>query len=79
MRLRAGSAKVVLVVGVLDVGEELAALADEVAGGGAAGRGWRASRRVDVGHGDHPAAQERGDLVGVDPVVLGLAAVDGLM
>jgi len=32
---------------------------------------------VDIGHGQHAAAQEHGDLVGVDLVVLSLAAVDG--
>jgi len=36
----------------------------------------RISGGVDVGHGDHPAAQQHGDLVRVDPVVLGLAAMD---
>ena len=35
-------------------------------------------RRIDVGLRQHPAAQQDGDLVGINPVVLGLAAVDGL-
>jgi len=32
---------------------------------------------VDVGHGEHAAPQEHRDLLRVDLVVLGLAAVDG--
>jgi len=36
------------------------------------------ARGIDIGHGDQAAAEEGGDLVGVDPIVLGLAAVDGL-
>ena len=32
---------------------------------------------VGVGHGQHPSAQKRSDLLGIDLVVLGLAAVDG--
>ena len=41
--LLAGLGEVVLAVGVLDVGEQLGALARSGACGGAAGRGWRAS------------------------------------
>jgi hypothetical protein len=44
--------------------------AQQVAGGPHRGR-------IDVGLGEHPAPQQDGDLVGVDPVVLGFAAVDG--
>ena len=64
--------------GVLDVGEQLAALADDVeAAPKQITRGAHA-RRVDVGLREHAAAQERRDLQGVDPVVLRLAAVDRL-
>jgi hypothetical protein len=38
----------------------------------------RISGGVDVGHRDHPAAQQHGNLVGIDPVVLRLPAVDRL-
>jgi hypothetical protein len=34
-------------------------------------------RGVHVGHGEHPAPQEHRDLLGVDPIVLGLPTVDG--
>jgi hypothetical protein len=37
----------------------------------------RISCGVDVGPGDHAAPEEHRDLLGVDLVVLGLAAVDG--
>jgi hypothetical protein len=72
-----GLGEVVLVVGILDVGEELPALADEVepAPEQIAGRAHLGG--IDVGFRDQPTAQERGDLVGVNPIVLGLAAVDG--
>ena len=69
---------VVLAVGVLDVTDEVGALTgQEVASsqkipGGAHGGG------IDVGHGEVTAAQESGDLAGIDAVVLGLPAVDGL-
>ena len=70
--------QVVLGVGVLDVSEELALLVHEVhaatkqIAGGAHGLG------VGVGQGQHTAAQQAGDLLGVKLVVLGLAAVDRL-
>ena len=64
--------------GVLDVGEELAALADEEEAAAEQVAGGTHARRIDVGHGEHAAAEQPGDLARVDPVVLGLAAVDGL-
>ena len=33
--------------------------------------------RIDVRHGDHPAAKQHGNLVGINFIILGLAAVDG--
>ena len=77
MRLPSGG-QVVLVVGHLDVGEQLASLADEVQTPAQQIPGRAHARRVDVGLGQHPAAQQHGDLERVDPVVLGLAAVDRL-
>ena len=70
--------QVVLAVGVDDVGDELAALPhEERAAAQQVARGALGAR-VDVGQRESAAAQERGDLPGVDLVVLGLAAVDGL-
>jgi hypothetical protein len=67
-----------LAVGMVYVGEECAALAcqghasaQQVAGGAHLGGG-------DLGLGEHPAAQQHGDCVGVDRVVFGFAAMDGL-
>ncbi len=69
--------RLVLAVGVLDVSQQFGAFASEVeptsqevAGG--AHLGW-----IDLGLGDHAAAEQRGDLQGNDPIVLGLAAMDG--
>ena len=61
---------------VLDVGEELAPLAHEVEP--ASQQISRGAHRggVDVSLREHAAAEQHGDLVGVDLVVLGLAAVD---
>jgi hypothetical protein len=60
------------------MGEEFAPLPDEVETAPEKVAGRAHLRRIDVGFREHPAAQERGDLVGVDPIVLGLAAMDGL-
>jgi hypothetical protein len=60
------------------VRQQLAALAHQVESPSQqVPRGAHAGR-VDVGLGQHAASQQHGDLVGVDPVVLGLAPVDGL-
>jgi len=70
--------QVVLVARHLDVGEELAALADQVqAAAQQIARGAH-PRRVDVRLRQQAAAQQRGDLERIAPIVLGLAAVDGL-
>ena len=70
--------EVVLGVGVLDVGEEVGAAADEVGSPAQEVPGGSHLGGVDVGHGEGAAPQEGGDLVGVDLVVLDLGAVDGL-
>src|SRR5882762_6799248 len=69
--------QIVLRARVLDVGQELAAFAhemqpptDQIACG-------PHGRWVDVRLREHPSTQQDGDLVGVNPVVLGLATVDG--
>jgi hypothetical protein len=60
------------------VGEELGALAREVEPAAQQVAGGPHLGGIDVRLGEHPAAQQDRDLVGVDPVVLGLAAVDRL-
>src|SRR5439155_2608751 len=70
--------EVVLRVGVLDVGQELAAVADQVRAAAQQIAGGPHRHGIDVGHGDHAAPQEHGDLVGVDLVVLRLPTVDRL-
>jgi len=73
-----GPGQVVLVEGVLDMSEELGALAGEVEAAAQEVAGRAHLGRVDVRHGDGATAQERGEFLGVDAVVLGLAAVNGL-
>ena len=70
--------QVVLRARVLDVGQQFAALADQVQTPAeqVARRSHRC--RIDVRLGQHPAAQQDGDLVRVDLVVLGFAAVNRL-
>jgi hypothetical protein len=64
--------------GVLDVGQELGALAHEVAAAAEEVPGRAHLAGVDVGHRQHPAPQQHGNLVGIDLVVLGFAPVDCL-
>jgi len=59
------------------VGEEFGPLAHEVHPPAQEIAGGTHASRIDIGHRDHAAAEEDGDLVGVDPVILGFAAVDG--
>jgi hypothetical protein len=77
-QLLANLGEVVLTVGVLDMGQEFRPLAHQMttAAEQIASRPHRG--RVNVGHGKHPAAQPHGDLVGVNLVVLGLAATNRL-
>ena len=73
-----GIREVVLGEGAFDVGDQRGAFAvEEHASSQQIARGAHLGR-VDVGHREEATAQERCDLVGVDPVVLGLAAVDRL-
>lgn len=58
--------------------DELAALADEVAAAAEQIARLALVPRVDVSHREHAAAQQAGDLGGVEAIILGLAAVDGL-
>jgi hypothetical protein len=69
--------EIALAVGILDVAEQIGPTAYEVGStseqiSGSAHLSW-----IDVGLGDHAAAQESGDLAGVDLVVLGFAPMNG--
>src|SRR5262249_19498311 len=68
---------VVLAVGVLDMGDDLGAFVDEVHAAAEQIAGGAHAGRVGVGQRDVAAAEQAGDLAGVDLVVLALAAVDG--
>ena len=70
--------EVVLGVGVLDMTEELGPLAGEEEAPAQQVASRAHLSRVDVGDGEVAAAQEHGELVGVDAVVLGFPAVDRL-
>jgi hypothetical protein len=64
--------------GHADVGEQLAAPAHEEETATKQVACGPHATGIDVGHGKRTAPEQRGDLVGVDLVVLGLPAVDGL-
>ena len=68
--------QVVLVVGVGDVCEQLRARSHEVISTAHEISGCAHRLGIDIGLRQHPAAQQPRDLVRVDPVVLGFAAVD---
>ena len=70
--------EVVLMVGVLDVREQITAATDEVQPPPQQISRGAHRRGIDVGLGKIPAAQQRGDLEGIDLVVLGFPPVDGL-
>lgn len=73
-----GLGEVVLVVGVLDMGEELGPLADQVEPPSKQIPSGAHLGGIDVGERDVPTPQQGRDLEGVDLVVLGLTAVYGL-
>jgi hypothetical protein len=70
--------QIVLSARVLNVGQELPALPDEMQASAQQIARRPRRGRICVGLRQHAAAQQHGDLVRVDPVVLGLAAVNGL-
>jgi hypothetical protein len=76
--LWADGGEVILAVGVVSMGEEFAAWAGQVHASPQQGAGGAHLGRIDRGLGPHPAAQEPGNCMGVDRVVFGLAAMDGL-
>jgi hypothetical protein len=68
--------QVVLGVGVLDVGQQLAALPGEEQASTQEVSGGPHLSGVDIGVGEIAAPQQGRDLVRVEPIILGLAAVD---
>jgi len=64
--------QVVLAVGVLDVGEKISTLSDEVAAAAKKIPGGPHLRGINIGHRDHAASEKPSDLSGVDPIVFGL-------
>jgi hypothetical protein len=73
-----GHVEVVLVVGVLDVRQEVSTAAHQMETPAQEIPGCAHLRGVDVGLGQIPTSQQMGDLEGVEPVVLGLGPMDGL-
>jgi hypothetical protein len=69
---------VVLAVGLLDVREELGAVTCQLYAAPAPVAGGTHLGGIDVGRREHPATQQNGDVLGVERVVFGLAAVDRL-
>ena len=76
--LGGGRGEVVLVIGVLDVSDEFASLTDEMESPSEEIASRPPLPGVDVGEREGSSFEEGGDLGRVDPVVLGLAAVDRL-
>jgi hypothetical protein len=70
--------EVILAIGILDMGKEFAAFACQVHASAQQVAGGAHLGGVDRGLGEHPAAPQHGDFVGVDLVVFGFAAMDGL-
>ena len=77
-QLLAEGRQVVLTVGVDHVGDDLGAFVDQVHAAAQEVAGFAQALGIGVGDGQVAAAQQLGDLPGVDLVVLRLAAVDGL-
>jgi hypothetical protein len=69
--------RIVLAVGILDMAQELRSLAQQVGPASQEVTGGTHLRWIDVGWREHAAAKEGSNLVGIDRVMLGLAAVDG--
>jgi hypothetical protein len=76
--LCADGREVILAVGVLSMGEEFAVLACQVRASAQQVAGGAPRARIDRRWREHPAAPQHGDFMGVDRVVFGLAAMDGL-
>src|SRR5262249_44493125 len=70
--------EVVLAVGVLHVGDGFSPFVYQKHAAAQQVAGFAHALGINVCLWDHTAAQQHGDLVGVEPVVLGLAAVNGL-
>jgi hypothetical protein len=75
--LLANLGQVVLTIGILDVPEQLRALAHQVHPAPEQVTGGAHRCRRDRGLRDHPAAEQHGDFPGVNPVVFRFAAMDG--
>jgi len=69
--------KVILVIGVLDMGNELSPFSCEVSATPEQISGGAHIGRINIGHGHHAAPEQGRDLICVYFVVLGFAAMDG--
>ena len=70
--------QVIWAVGMLHVGQEFAAFACQVRASAQQVAGGAHLARIDIRLWEHAAAQQHGDFMGGDLVILGLAAMDGL-
>ena len=77
-QLLAEDGQVVLAVGVDEVGDHLGALVHQVHAAAQQIAGLAQALGIGIGLGQVAAAQQLGDLAGIDLVVLGFAAADGL-
>ena len=68
----------VLTVGVLDMSQELGPVAHAMHPAAEQVPGRPHLGRIDIGLGQHATAEQHGDLLGVELIVLGLAPMDRL-
>src|ERR1700730_18032610 len=69
--------QVVLIIQDLEVGQELAAFVDEIIATAKQVTGFAHALGIDIGQRESAATEQPRDLVGIDAVVLGFAAVNG--
>jgi len=69
--------EVVLTPGVLNVSVEFGPFSHEMVSSSEQIPGGSHTGRIGIRHGDHPSSEQDGNLVGVDLVVFGFAAVNG--
>ena len=77
-QLPAELGEVLLAVGVLNMGQEFGPLAHQVTATAEQITGGAHCWGIDIGHRHHAPAQEHGDLVGVNLIVLGFAPMNRL-
>ena len=74
----AGLGQIVLAVGIMDVGQQFGTLAGQMAAPPESVAGRPQLRRIDIRLREHTATKQHGNLVGIQLIVLGFAAMNRL-